>query len=163
GAQPDAAAGGGAAPGAGRRRPVPPGRPRHRLGAAGPRGHVRPVGAGAVVRGGAGGALLGTDLSRPPRLDRRGPARRPPLGGPRGPWRAAALCGALALAAGVAARDAVAVFAGRCAGTAPLAVGLGPERQALVEALRRHTRPGARILWEDRPATRETSRWSALL
>jgi hypothetical protein len=49
----------------------------------------------------------------------------------------------------------------RCA--APLALGLDEERTALVDALRLHTTAEARILWEDRPATRRTSRWTALL
>jgi hypothetical protein len=51
----------------------------------------------------------------------------------------------------------------RCARTAPLAIGLGPERQALVALLTEKTNPDARLLWEDRARPREASRWSALL
>ena len=61
------------------------------------------------------------------------------------------------------ARESVTTFARRCAGAEPLAVGLGPERRALVETLIRHTGPEGRVLWEDRPAEREASRWTALL
>src|SRR5262249_565617 len=48
-------------------------------------------------------------------------------------------------------------------GPEPLQVGLGPEREALVEVLRQQTGAAARILWEDRPRTREAAHWEALL
>jgi hypothetical protein len=81
----------------------------------------------------------------------------------RGPWRAAAACVVLLGTAAAFARETVVVFAERCAGATPLVVGLGPERQALVDTLIRQTGPECRILWEDRPAGREASRWTALL
>jgi hypothetical protein len=79
------------------------------------------------------------------------------------PWRAAALGGALLLAGVIAEHRFFATLAARCAGSPPLAVGLGPERTALVETLKARTTPEARILWEDRPGGRETPRWTALL
>ncbi len=48
-------------------------------------------------------------------------------------------------------------------GTRPLEVGLGPERQALIQALIDHTGDDARILWEERSATRDSAHWTALL
>jgi hypothetical protein len=81
----------------------------------------------------------------------------------RGPWRAA-LAGSVLLAAAVlAAYTTVAALAEGAAGTAPLVLGLGPDREALVQTLRTHTGTEARILWEDRPVGRDASRWSALL
>jgi hypothetical protein len=47
--------------------------------------------------------------------------------------------------------------------TRPLQIGLGPEREALVESLRAHTTNEARILWEDRSLARTSSNWTALL
>jgi hypothetical protein len=44
-----------------------------------------------------------------------------------------------------------------------LALGLGRERTAVVDALRRHTTPTARVLWEDRRGPRTAPRWAALL
>jgi hypothetical protein len=45
----------------------------------------------------------------------------------------------------------------------PLDIGLGEERSALVEAIRKQTSEEARILWEDRRGPRRASRWTALL
>ncbi len=45
----------------------------------------------------------------------------------------------------------------------PLAIGLGPERRALVEAIRSATTCEARILWEDGTDGGEQSSWTALL
>jgi hypothetical protein len=81
----------------------------------------------------------------------------------RGRLRAALLAGALLAAAGLTRGETLTTFARRFEGSAPLAVGLGPDRQALVDTLITYTTSEARILWEDRPATRETSRWTALL
>ncbi len=81
----------------------------------------------------------------------------------RGRERAALAAPVLLAAGGFAVRPTVETFADRCAGTSALRIGLGPDRRALVEVLRRYTGPEARILWEDRPAAQETSRWSALL
>jgi hypothetical protein len=47
--------------------------------------------------------------------------------------------------------------------TQPLTIGLSDERQTIVATLRTNTTPEARILWEDRPAARLSSRWTALL
>jgi hypothetical protein len=78
-------------------------------------------------------------------------------------WRGAALVALGLTGAGVALADMVVALSERCAATAPLVIGLSPERRALVDTLRTHTTPEARILWEDRLSSRETSRWSALL
>jgi hypothetical protein len=51
----------------------------------------------------------------------------------------------------------------RCVRTDPLAIGLGPDRQAIVDLLGQYTTTDARILWEDRTRPRRASRWSALL
>src|SRR5262249_31122497 len=81
----------------------------------------------------------------------------------RSRWRAALVGAVLLAAGGLAALTSVAAVAEGTAGTAPLVLGLGPDREALVQTLRRHTGTEARILWEDRPVAREASRWSALL
>lgn len=70
------------------------------------------------------------------------------------------------LAASVAVwldRDFLAPVYTRAAGTEPLKIGLGPERQAVVAKLIDATTQEARILWEDRPLARTAPRWSALL
>jgi hypothetical protein len=80
-----------------------------------------------------------------------------------GHWRAAAL-GAALLAAGVAcALPTVTTLAARCEGTTPLVLGLGADREAVVDTLVRHTGTEARILWEERPAGKDGARWTALL
>jgi hypothetical protein len=79
------------------------------------------------------------------------------------PWRGALVCGVALAAAGFAGHRALRPLVERCGRTVPLAVGLGPDREALVETLRTHTTPEARILWEDRAAPKEGSRWAALL
>jgi hypothetical protein len=65
--------------------------------------------------------------------------------------------------AGVFGRDELAPLSQRCLGTEPLQIGLGPVRAAVVGKIVQHTGPEARILWEDRPLSRQASRWSALL
>jgi hypothetical protein len=45
----------------------------------------------------------------------------------------------------------------------PLSIGLNADRLRIVETLRTVTTPDARILWEERLAPREASRWTALL
>lgn len=47
--------------------------------------------------------------------------------------------------------------------TTPLVLGLGDERTALVAALKQHTTPEARILWEDRRGRPDVPHWAALL
>ena len=48
-------------------------------------------------------------------------------------------------------------------GTEPLQIGLGPVRELVVRKIAEHTGTDARILWEDRPLSRQAPRWSALL
>jgi hypothetical protein len=79
------------------------------------------------------------------------------------PRRGAALGFALLLPAGVYEHRFLADLAGRWTGTTPLVIGLGPERTALVEALRKHTSREARILWEDLPGGRDAPHWTPLL
>jgi hypothetical protein len=81
-------------------------------------------------------------------------------------WCSVVVAGGLALAAGLAGPGVVTVLAARCLASAPLTIGLGPERQALVAAVRQAThtdQPEARILWEEDPAGPEASSWTALL
>lgn len=78
-------------------------------------------------------------------------------------WWGLALTAGAALAVGIGGHLTVLTLARRATGSMPLSIGLTPERQALLETLRKHTTPEARILWEDRPGARQTSRWTALL
>jgi hypothetical protein len=63
----------------------------------------------------------------------------------------------------LAAPDAAAEWLHRLHTPQAFQIGLGDERRALVETLEAKTTPDARILWEDRPGTRLSSRWTALL
>lgn len=78
-------------------------------------------------------------------------------------WLMVVIGAGLAVAAGLGGRPLLAEAARRATGSTPLAVGLSDDQQALVEAIRRHTTPAARILWEERPGAHESSRWTALL
>lgn len=76
--------------------------------------------------------------------------------------------GLILLAAGLVAlvafcHEDLLFLARRTYHTEPLLIGLGPDREAVVETITSHTGPEARILWEDRPVSRKTPRWSALL
>ena len=51
----------------------------------------------------------------------------------------------------------------RCRAIELLEIGLGRDREAIVRTLLQHTTTEARILWEDRTCTRQSSRWPALL
>jgi len=51
----------------------------------------------------------------------------------------------------------------RCVPGEPLEVGLGHRRETLVQTLIANTSGEGRILWEDRPRSRQASRWPALL
>jgi hypothetical protein len=86
------------------------------------------------------------------------PIRR--LGG----WGSALLLGGAALGGLLLAipshREA---WLGRWRGNEPLQIGLGAERQNVVAAVAEHTTNEARILWEDRRGTRQSSHWTALL
>jgi hypothetical protein len=84
---------------------------------------------------------------------RPGPAR----------WAALAGAGGLAALAGLTARESLAGWSARLLAPEPLAVGLGPEREAVVAAVRAYTTDQARILWEDRRGPHGQSRWTALL
>jgi hypothetical protein len=79
------------------------------------------------------------------------------------PWRIVTVAAGLGLALVVVARQPLAELVPRWTGTKPLAIGLGPEREAVVAALSSHTTRAARILWEDRPGQSPTGRWTALL
>jgi len=78
-------------------------------------------------------------------------------------WRGTALVAGLLAAAGLGARESVQALAVRCSGTTPLAIGLTDSEQALIDAIRLHTTPAARILWEDSSVSPSGSHWSALL
>jgi hypothetical protein len=83
-------------------------------------------------------------------------------------WTGGRLRGAavvVCLLAGIAlgGHDAALALARRYAATAPLDLGIGPERQAVVEELRERTTGEARVLWEDQPEPRAGARWTALL
>jgi hypothetical protein len=80
-----------------------------------------------------------------------------------GPWRGAMIASALCLSGVVAARQPLSELASRATGTTPLAIGLGPDREAVVAAIESHTTREARILWEDRPGQSATGHWTALL
>jgi hypothetical protein len=64
---------------------------------------------------------------------------------------------------GVLQSDLVEAWANRYSQPSHLVLGLGPNRLALADALKKHTTREARILWEDRRPTGGSSRWSALL
>jgi hypothetical protein len=60
-------------------------------------------------------------------------------------------------------QEDAACVARRCLTPQPLTFGLNNERRDLVQRLLAETQPDARILWEDRPVTRASSRWAAML
>jgi hypothetical protein len=80
-----------------------------------------------------------------------------------GPGRVAVLAGALLAAVAVINPGAVATFAARSARARPLAIGLGAEREDLVDRLTSLTGTEARVLWEDRPGSATEPRWTPLL
>jgi hypothetical protein len=63
----------------------------------------------------------------------------------------------------LAAPDAAAAWLHRLHAPQAFQIGLGDERRAVVEAVEANTTPEARVLWEDRPGSRLSSRWTALL
>jgi hypothetical protein len=79
------------------------------------------------------------------------------------PWPRRVVLAMLALAAVVPASPHLALLARGYCRAEPLEIGLGAERQQLVETLTAQTDPRARILWEDRDGGQHTSRWTALL
>jgi hypothetical protein len=80
-----------------------------------------------------------------------------------GTLRGVAATAALVLTLALFGYPLTAARAQRLLRAVPFEIGLGPEREALVEALRTATTPEARILWEEQTGPRETSRWTALL
>lgn len=60
-------------------------------------------------------------------------------------------------------RQTLAEWTQRLRGTTPFQLGLDADREALVSAVRRHTTPEARILWEDCLAPPLASHWTPLL
>jgi hypothetical protein len=80
-----------------------------------------------------------------------------------GPLRGAALVAATLAGVAALTRDATTDVLRHYTETKPLVLGIGAERQALVDELRTRTTGQARILWEDRTHPREGGRWTALL
>ncbi len=80
-----------------------------------------------------------------------------------GRWPILIVAAGLVLALGIGGRDTFAEVGRRTLGSTPLALGLTADQHALIETLQQATTPQARILWEERPGSRETSRWTALL
>ncbi len=81
----------------------------------------------------------------------------------RRPWCAAGLLAALVLAAVLTGPHAIATLGDRLRQPTPLAVGLGPQRERLVQTLVGCTTPEARILWEDLPQPPTGPHWTPLL
>lgn len=82
--------------------------------------------------------------------------------GKRG-WLALGVLAAALVGAALTAREACLVFLGRAVASQPLLIGVGERRQALLDQLKEHTTPEARILWEDRRQPRSAPHWQALL
>jgi hypothetical protein len=80
-----------------------------------------------------------------------------------GPLRGAMIVACLLIGVTFAGRDHVIGPAQRYIRPSPLALGLGPERESLVEELKARTTADARVLWEDRAGPRRDGLWTALL
>ncbi|MBY0526816.1 MAG: hypothetical protein K2R98_25715 [Gemmataceae bacterium] len=80
-----------------------------------------------------------------------------------GPWKATALIAASLLGAGWALRTSLPIVVEHCRTVEPLEIGLGAERQAIVDALAADTNRDARILWEDSSTANTTAHWTTLL
>ncbi|GIW80274.1 MAG: hypothetical protein KatS3mg105_2081 [Gemmatales bacterium] len=78
-------------------------------------------------------------------------------------WYSALFCFLLLAAGTYFAEPYLAALMEKCQYTTPFELGLSSERRQLVEIVRHHTGPEARILWEDRLANDGSLRWSALL
>ncbi len=78
-------------------------------------------------------------------------------------WAGLAAGALVAVLLGLSPPPALAEWATRLLGTPPLQLGLDENQQALLEILRSHTTPDARILWEDRRGTPSDAHWTALL
>jgi len=81
---------------------------------------------------------------------------------PWGPITLVVLLGGLGFA-GYTFRDELTPLVERGLKTEPLQIGLGPEREAVVQQIVQNTGTDARILWEDRRLSRQAPHWSALL
>lgn len=79
------------------------------------------------------------------------------------PWRGAAVTVAGLGLITAALHDRLSLLVERAAGATPLDIGLGENRQAIVDLLRERTTADARILWEDHTAAHSGAHWSALL
>jgi hypothetical protein len=77
-------------------------------------------------------------------------------------WRAGVVAGGAFAALGVIGHEQLEAFATHLRAVAPLEIGLDGDRQDLLDTLREHTTPEARILWEDRRDW-ASPRWTALL
>jgi hypothetical protein len=80
-----------------------------------------------------------------------------------GTLRGAAVVTCLLLGVTAGGRSYAPTLARQYAFAPPLALGIGPERQALVEELKAQTTAEARILWEDRAGPHDAALWTALL
>jgi hypothetical protein len=80
-----------------------------------------------------------------------------------GVWKGAALCSVLLGVTSLAVPEAMNALAVRYSAAVPLSIGLTAEDQALIDLVRTHTTPAARILWEDLEEPAVASRWTALL
>jgi len=80
-----------------------------------------------------------------------------------GRLRGAAVVVCLLVGIALGGQDHTSALLRHYAETPALALGIGPQRQAVVEELRDRTTPQARILWEDRPGPRGAALWTALL
>jgi hypothetical protein len=80
-----------------------------------------------------------------------------------GPLRGVSVLICLLAGAAFGAPDATSALLRHYAQTAPLPLGLGPERRALVEELRARTTRLARVLWEDRTEPPGAALWTPLL
>ncbi len=80
-----------------------------------------------------------------------------------GPLRGAAIVLGLLAGAAVGASGVTSDLLRHYAEVPPLPLGLGAEREALVEELRARTTGQARVLWEDRTESREAALWTPLL
>jgi hypothetical protein len=82
---------------------------------------------------------------------------------PAGRWASLFAVAAVAVLLWRAPLAALDSWATRLRGANPLRLGLDADQQAILEALREHTTPEARILWEDRVTPALSSHWTPLL
>jgi hypothetical protein len=80
-----------------------------------------------------------------------------------GRWRGGVACAAFVGLLAYVGWPMIEPWQARCRRAVPFEIGLGSERLELVETLRQHTSPEARILWEDYTTSKTSPRWSVLL